>query len=231
MAEVKVIKDLTFQDWEKKKGRIIRGLKGTQPTSFRHSRDFYSLIQKVKDCPEIEAEKIKYGLEPPPSLKRNSEDSQARDFAKKILWRCYLGNYCSGRALKREKSDLPTILAPLVQDTLWKALKPMGFENYNAGQQFICISHLRHTPEARDSRVILNHWLLHGELPQGVLFFMSGSKEKWTPERESQLLHEHRVASYNNKCYWEFVTGIRTEKALICSLGSNKQSQKLAAML
>jgi len=47
MAEVKVVKDLTFQDWERKKGRIIRGLKGTQPTSFRHSRDFYSLIQKA----------------------------------------------------------------------------------------------------------------------------------------------------------------------------------------
>ena len=215
---------ITFAEWLKVKDKILRGISGKKASSFTHSRNFYSEILKVEPCEEIEREKRDYGLAPPSDLTLLSSDSPAIRFTKKELWKCFLGSQCSNRQQKREKSDLPPILVRLKRENLWSAVQKAGFTEHKAGKQFLCLCHLRHAPDARDSRRILNHWLVKKRLPDKV-FFVPGSKTETPQGREGneaadKRQSDHKTISYRNFCLWQYLTGVRTEETLKTDLGA-----------
>jgi len=168
-----------FNHWLKIKAGILAGLRKPSCAVYPLSKKFHLSLKAGGDSEEFEEERRAYGLAAPLHLKALASDSEEARLVKENLHKCVLEPYCSSKSNRDLlMSDIPPVIVRLRPEDDWRALNRVGIYPFEAGEQYIHLSHIRTPdktlPQAR-SPDVLQHWLLFKEIKPNTVIFTSSS--------------------------------------------------------
>jgi hypothetical protein len=147
---------------------------------------FKETLDNHTNCPEIRAEKAKYGLGPPEYL--YSETSENPCDVKSALWVCILKGNC-------HKDKQTKILIKVESDLYFDELKKVNFEKPKNEEVpiFLCAYHFTEPNQATSiysSSVFLRHWFRHLSIPEGIELRLTVRSANTRPRRATGLAEE-----------------------------------------
>ena len=149
-------------------------------------RCFKETLDKYANCPEIRAEKAKYGLGPPEYL--YSETAEDPRDVKSALWLCILKGNC-------HKEKQTKILIKVESDIYFDELRKVNFEKPKNEKVpiFLCAYHFTEPNQATSiwsSSVFLRHWFRHLSIPEGIELCLTVRSASTRPRRAPGLAEE-----------------------------------------
>ena len=149
-------------------------------------RCFKETLDRYPNCPEIRAEKSKYGLGPPEHLYSETSDNP-RD-VKSALWRCILKGNC-------HKEKQTKILIKVESDLYFEELRKVNFVKPQNEEVpiFLCAYHFLEPNQATSilsSCVFLRHWFRHLSIPEGIELRLTVRSANTKPRRATGLAED-----------------------------------------